>query len=723
MALDSYSPCPGGRDKKIRFCCPDMVKELQQIETMIQNGQPSAGLALIERLEKDHPNCACLTAAKCAMLRQSGRWEEFIEVAHRFAEAEPDNLQAISENVLALSAAGDAVEALSALVGGIEKNEPGKIHQALLLPILMTASRLMDEGKIFPAVALAKLIQGFDPESRDAAQLLNQIYSRKEIPLVLKELTFDPAAPDDFPFKDRYAEAVLLLATGQWKKGGAILEELQNCVGQWPNLARSLALVRFWLCDDEGGRAALKTFAASDHVEFDDAVDAETIIFFTQNGERPDDVEILQTVRSIQDQDKALEKFLSSPLFVNVPFDPRQYGNADRPAPNHVFRILDRPLPADGTELTLENTPVLLATALFYGKQTDRVARVEAQLFSPNRERLVETLTDVLGDDLGAEESSEVLARLPWVYHHLEREFQFRPTAAVSAEKIIDLYRDHFDRNFVPSWLAHPTSDLGGESPEAFAKRPNAARTLAALIQVIGLQAEPRLADELTARLREKTGIPAPAAINPPAGADENGILQFFKGLPIWRWGRVELADVSASAAGRLLGVVRLFSEEKAMARFAEKVLSFPAEKENANARFLSYEVQIERAQADGNGEGALALLEKAKAEAMEFGVSDARFDLREAMIQITLRRPAEFRRVVEHVARTHRNEPEAMESLQMMLMNLGLLNPDGTPRSMPNPPGAPAAAAPEPKPASGLWTPGSDDTPSGGGSKLWTPE
>ena len=84
MALDSYSPCPGGRDKKIRFCCPDLLKELQQIETMIQNGQPSAGLALIERLEKDRPDCACLTAAKCVMLRQSGRWEEFAETAEKY---------------------------------------------------------------------------------------------------------------------------------------------------------------------------------------------------------------------------------------------------------------------------------------------------------------------------------------------------------------------------------------------------------------------------------------------------------------------------------------------------------------------------------------------------------------------------------------------------------------------------------------------------------------
>ncbi len=184
MALDSYSPCPGGRDKKIRFCCPDLLKELQQIETMIQNGQPSAGLALIERLEKDRPNCACLTAAKCVMLRQSGRWEEFAETAEKFVEREPDNPQAIAESVLAKASIGETKDALSRLVDGLEKNEPGKIHPSLLLPMVMTASQLAEDGQIFQAIALLKLIQGFDPNNQDAARILSQIYARKDIPLV-----------------------------------------------------------------------------------------------------------------------------------------------------------------------------------------------------------------------------------------------------------------------------------------------------------------------------------------------------------------------------------------------------------------------------------------------------------------------------------------------------------------------------------------------------------
>lgn len=61
MAVDSYSLCPGGRGKKIRFCCPDLIKELEQIDKMLEGEQFAAGLAFVETLEKQHPDCACLT--------------------------------------------------------------------------------------------------------------------------------------------------------------------------------------------------------------------------------------------------------------------------------------------------------------------------------------------------------------------------------------------------------------------------------------------------------------------------------------------------------------------------------------------------------------------------------------------------------------------------------------------------------------------------------------
>ena len=48
MPIDPYSPCPGGTGKKIKFCCPDLVTELEKIQRMLEGEQRAACLEHIE---------------------------------------------------------------------------------------------------------------------------------------------------------------------------------------------------------------------------------------------------------------------------------------------------------------------------------------------------------------------------------------------------------------------------------------------------------------------------------------------------------------------------------------------------------------------------------------------------------------------------------------------------------------------------------------------------
>ena len=50
MPIDAYSPCPCGSGKKIKFCCKDLLGDLQKIERMLEGEQYMACLAHIERL-------------------------------------------------------------------------------------------------------------------------------------------------------------------------------------------------------------------------------------------------------------------------------------------------------------------------------------------------------------------------------------------------------------------------------------------------------------------------------------------------------------------------------------------------------------------------------------------------------------------------------------------------------------------------------------------------
>lgn len=718
MPLDSHSLCPCGSGKEIRFCCSDMLKEYQQLETVLSGGQFAAALSMIEKLEKDHPNNAALISAKCLILRETGRFDEFIAEAESFYRENPDKLKAIAEFVIARTIGGRTDEALSALIDGIEKNEPGKIDGSLLFPLVMIAQQLLEQGKIYTAVALAKLSQSFNPKSRESAALLTQIYRRKDIPLIEKELTFDPAAPDDFPFRDKYQDAAVRLATGHWKEAKAILEELLSCAGQWPNLYRSLGLVNFWLGDADAAAEAMRKFAASPRVSFDDAVDALTAAMLTRR-QQSDDLDVVQVVRTVPNPDKALEILLSTPRLVSMPFDARMYGDAERPAPSHAFRAVDRPFPPQGEALTLENTPLLLGTFLFFGKQTDRDARIEIQVFEQNRETLLAFLSETLGAELGPEVETNLLTKLPWLFKKLDPEFQIKDPAGFSADAVEKLYRDYFETVFAEEWLDHPSDFLDGGTPRSLAGKPESAPLLAALVQTVVFQTDPQFSEGLARALRGKLGIPQPETIIPPEG-DDSAALAFFQRIPIWRWSRADVSTLSAAAAGQLLRVVSLFGEDEAMTRLSDRILSLPAEKENAEARYTAYEVRIAKTEAAEGPAKALELIAEAKKAAREAGISDASLSLREAAMQLALGRADEFRRLVTYVAREHRDDPEAMAELQMMMINLGLINPDGTPRSMPT---APAAA--EPAPPAGetkLWTPESG-APSSGGSKLWTPD
>ena len=71
MALDAYSLCPGGTGKKIKFCCPDFISELDKMDRMLEGEQFVACLQHIDQLEQKGQSRACLMAIKSELLRMT----------------------------------------------------------------------------------------------------------------------------------------------------------------------------------------------------------------------------------------------------------------------------------------------------------------------------------------------------------------------------------------------------------------------------------------------------------------------------------------------------------------------------------------------------------------------------------------------------------------------------------------------------------------------------
>ena len=101
---------------------------------------------------------------------------------------------------------------------------------------------------------------------------------------------------------------------------------------------------------------------------------------------------------------------------------------------------------------------------------------------------------------------------------------------------------------------------------------------------------------------------------------------------------------------------------------------------------------------------------------------SHAMWDLTELSIHFAHRNGPEAMRMIEHLQKRHIEEPGVGEMLTRMLIDVGLLRPDGTPAYLAPEGAGPATAAEAPEEPGGLWTPASAQG-SGGGGKLWTPD
>ena len=735
MAFDAYALCPGGREKKIKFCCPDMLKELEQVNQLMETEQTAACLNFLDQLEEKHPNCACLAAARLAMLRMENRYDEALRAAKEFAAREPDNMLAVSELAMATAVTGDPKAALDMLIDAIEKGAEGTIHSSLLIALYIVGSQLLAAGRVLPAIGIGHQLRSVDAMAQQGNTLIYHAMSVTEIPLVLRETRFEMRCPDNFPAKDAFSTAARQLRSGRWKQALAAFEGMTEHAAAWPILWRNIAVVRLWLLDDEGAAAALGKYCEFTDQPFEDLADAA----FMRICLLPDPLGDLMAIQgreyTIEKPDEAQEAMLSAPCFYRIDVDPRQFAQGDAPPPKNVFALLDRPFPPAGTAPTLDNTPSQLAAALFYGRQTDRPARLMVIEMPETALVGVDNLVrNTIGSMLGNVAEPQPTRQVSQTQSSIQFAFRFRPEAMPNSEQLETLIMEFYEKRFIPEFCDRPIGLLDGKSPGQVAGDPTYRVRLLGLMEVIDGTMSPELAVEACTKLRERLGLPVPGPValpDPCPSGDE--AVRFLESVPVWRWYRFEVEKMSTDMLLRATRMVEVAKDVRCLTRFSEEILARPINSMPNEARFLAFDTLIRVAQAEQNFEEAITWIDRAKSESAEMKVSAAPWKIASVGIYLAMGEGDKAQDAVQDVVTHHSQEPEAMQMLQELFVGLGLMNPDGTPRGPAGagmaagstPPGTPGAAAPEPKPASsGLWTP---DSEAGGGSgtasKLWTPD
>ena len=706
MPIDTYSPCPGGTGKKIKFCCPDLVTDLQKIERMLQGDQHLACMEYVNRLDQQHPGRACLLATKALLLRAAGRMDEARTVVDSLLQKHPANPLGLAESAM-LTAATEGGRAAMAPLQRMIETFGEEVYERHCEAIGIVARILAAEGQPLAAEMLLLLQMSINPKDRRPMEMLGQINISQAVPLVVKDSAALDECPSDVPWKTEFDEALSAAERGRWSAAAEKLLGLAQRVGDVPEIWRNVGILRGWLADTSGSVEALRKFASLD-VPTDDAVEAEALAMFFSDDPLGDRLEVFDLTYPVGETEQLQLALAAAPLFMQAHIDPSVLADGDGPPPKGVYTLIDCPMPSGDVGLTIQTAPTVRAQALLFGRQTDRQARlvvvgVRANDLGRVKAMLGELADDGLDGDHQQELSGHVLATRELL------DVGWALPEDTSREHLKELFANQRRDAILERWPNLPLGVLDGKSPQEAAGGEAYHVRLLAAVMLLEFWLEQSGAEFDFNQLRGQLGLPLPEPIDP----DQT----LLEGLPLVRLSRVITDKLTDEGLVSLFQRARTFNARVALRRFARAMIDRPslAGKEEQFHAFSTM------AGLEEDSDQALEHVQRGRQAAESAGESSASWDLLELSFRFERAEGEEAMRLIDHIRTQHMQEPNVAQALTHLLMRVGLIRPDGT-LAVPPPGQQPGVAVGQsPAGAPEIWTPGSQE-PAGEKPKIWTP-
>ncbi|TVP97144.1 MAG: protein-disulfide isomerase [Planctomycetaceae bacterium] len=713
MTLDLYSLCPSGNGKKIKFCkCQDSLSELDKIVTMVTGGQVVPALDRLNRMLAEHPDAACALAIKGRILLNLREFDLLAENAERFVRLQPTNPLALTQRAVAQMVQGKLGEATESILEAI--SESGNKFDSFVLEVTsMLAYQLLESGQFLAARAYAMLVmmtEGFEGQEA-VASLLERLNTDPAVSHLVKALPSHRPRPERAEWGERFDEALGLLRSHRITLANTKFSSLARAYPNEPSILSGLLTCAIWRADSKAQVDCLKRLAQCEQLDPTQRSKFLAMAWLSEPGLQDLSVELMSMKSDVEDVARDEQALRSNPYFAEVPDATLRslVASEDEVPPRSGFQLLDQPLPSSETTITGENLSETLALVLVFGKQTDRPARIEVKAVLP---MFLEVVRRTL---------AETLEKLPWV----EEPYQSVPFVMASDPRPAWADRPNYRKNLEPilaefrqSRFAHrmtkqPLPALNLRSLADAANDPNLTLQREAILRVLenteSLAQNPELLDQV----RQESGVaPLPPLVLKTA--DELEQIE-NSDLP-----RVDCQQLDGEGLRFLMSRARLLQMGQVLREVSREALSreeVPGDADDANFRSGAYLGLIE---SSDTFEESLRWIAEAKSFFVKRGLDTANLLLVELSTRIRAGDLEGFQTTLRTLTTEHSHREEVMQILQQMLISLGLLNPDGSPRRGPMRPGA----APEP-PASagGIWTPdggGAPDAPASG--KLWVP-
>ncbi|MCC7475308.1 MAG: hypothetical protein IT425_07925 [Pirellulales bacterium] len=714
MAIDPYGMCPCGSGKKIKFCCSDLVGEIEKIYRMIEGDQPRAALRHVEQALASHPGRASLLDLKTTLELSLGELETAGETARLSVQQNPDSATAHAGQALVLAECNEAlaaVESLQRAIALIDRTISRRVYEA----VGSVGGALLKSGHILAAQAhlwlYAVLSPRDDARGREVLVALNQ-YSG--LPLLVRDRQNFRPWPQDAPWHKEAMEASRWADQGKWQQAVAIVDRLGAQHGADPSLLFNRSLLAGWLGDDRTMVAGLHAFAQLE-VPLDDAVEAEAIAQLLDPDQKEPRIDTIVRRFEVKDLDSLMARLAADKRIVPTEIPDEEF-DEENPRPRQAYSLLDRPMPDSGKGLTREQVPQMSAVLAVYGRQTDRNERLEITLErGPDFDRTMSALQEIGGDALGSSQEDEVINTVARSEHALR--WRWYPPRDTPRELLKKLNAEERRAAIVERWPSLPNLALGDKTPREVAADPQYRIPLLAAVLIIEHSSGMRDA-EAVAELRRDLNLPEPASIEPVPG-------QALSTLPLVRVPRLNVSALSDDDLVQLYRRAGLVSDPPSIARLALEAVRRPSVANHIRTEDAYHRLVM----AEREPESALKTLEEARQWARQSNTSTAPWDILELEIRLAQGHVDKVRDTLERIDREHGHDPEVAAALYQLLYDAGVVPDDH--ELLPHAHGHHHDAHDErPTARSGtaessapgrIWTPGSD-RPSGGKSALWTP-
>jgi hypothetical protein len=703
MPIDPYSPCPGGLDKKVKFCCHDLVHELDRIDQMRAADQRAACLEYVEKLDAKHPGRACLMTAKADLLRELGRGDEAGQAVKSLLGQHATNPVALAEAAI-LACDDDDVAAAGALLQQAFAVRPDPLPPKVVEALVRVGERLLAEGEILAARSHFALYLALVRNDENVMELFLRIDSTPSLSLLLKEDRPFLPPPDDAAWKDEFETAMSSVARAAWGDAASRLASLAHDAGSdAPAVWHNLAVLRGWLGHNEAASQAWHRYASFELPE-DDKIEAEALgQLLDPNADQTDVVMLTQPIHDI---DRLTEILASDRRFraANVPL---ASDDPENPPPRAIYVLFDRPVHASESAPESGAGPNRVAQILVFGRQTGREARLE---LIAERGAPLEQTQQIIGEfsfGLLGPATEEVIDQFPLNQTLLRVESTARPDMPYD-EQLRQL-QEQLEGAVFRRWPETNLDVLDGKSPrQAASSRDQQYKVLAAILN-LELAAQGQLYQLDFNRLRRELGLNE-------AGTIELGS-QPLEEAPLARLARLNMTALSDDQVAVLVRMSVSRGAVQAIRLACQELVRRPEDKEGISKAAAYGQL----AALTSNATEAIAYLEQARQAAEAAGQSTARWDLQEVQYRLQKNEPDQVMRIIDHVAREHSNEPGVAQALMGMMVQLGLVRPDGTMVRPSAGEGAAAGLAPTGAGEPGkIWTP--DSARGGEKSSLWLP-